>query len=286
MTLSRKLVSIDNGLACATALFRGGMELHRRIDSVVDAIAAEIGQCLNVNFTLAKVISAHTVSQIMSHNATPAMDTSQFSDLMTRNHGAGEALLRFPAEPNLSSTPHKRHERELSEAKERAEAAEALTVEGSGEAGDAAVPLPESGPAESGVRILIAEDNLSNQMVIRHFLEMSGYRSDVANNGLEAIRAAETRTYDLVLMDISMPEMDGIAAAAKIRDLARTWDTEPIIVAVTAHALPGDRKQFLAAGFDEVLVKPLRKRELLRGLSKWLSEAPPLPERAHGLNRS
>ncbi len=146
------------------------------------------------------------------------------------------------------------------------------------------VPLPGPGPIRSGVRILIAEDNLSNQMVLKQFLELSGYYSDVASNGLEAIRAAETRNYDLVLMDISMPEMDGITAAAEIRDLARTWDTAPIIVAVTAHALPGGLKRFLTAGFDEVLAKPFRKHELLRGLSKWLSVAPPRPETARGHN--
>lgn len=177
-----------------------------------------------------------------------------------------------------------RHERQPTEAKEQAEVAETPIVEGPGEAGEVVVPLPGPGAVRSEVRILIAEDNPSNQMVIKHFLEMSGYRPDVASNGLEALRAAEARAYDLVLMDISMPEMDGITAAAEIRNLARTWDTAPIIVAVTAHALPGDRKRFLAAGFDEVLVKPLHKRELLRGLSKWLSVAPPLPETTRGLD--
>ena len=164
------------------------------------------------------------------------------------------------------------------------EAAEAPAVDGPGEAGGAVVPLPGPGPARPGVRILIAEDNLANQMVIKHFLDMGGYRSDVASNGLEAVHAARTRAYDLVLMDISMPEMDGITAAAEIRDLARTRDTEPIMVAVTAHALPRDRERFLAAGFDEVLVKPLRKHELFRALSKWLNVAPADPEARRSLN--
>ena len=166
----------------------------------------------------------------------------------------------------------------------RLEAAEAPAADGPGEDGGAVVSLPGPGPARSGGRILIAEDNLANQMVIKHFLEMGGYRSDVASNGLEAVRAAETRAYDLVLMDISMPDMDGIAAAAQIRELARTWDTAPIIVAVTAHALPRDRERFLAAGFDEVLVKPLRKHELFVALSKWLSEAAPEPVATRSFN--
>ncbi len=286
MTMTDKLIPIDNGLACATALLRPAMELRRRIHSAANAIAAKLGQCLNFNFPFTKALAAHIVSQDLSHKANSTADSGHFTDLMTRNHSAVEARRRFPAEPDLSSAAQKRHERELTEAKEQAEVAEAPIVDGPGEVGEAVMPLPGPGPVRSGVRILIAEDNLPNQMVIKHFLEMSGYRSDVANNGLEAIRAAETRAYDLVLMDISMPEMDGITAAAEIRDLARTWDTAPIIVAVTAHALPGDRKRFLAAGFDEVLVKPLHKRELLRGLSKWLSVAPPLPQTARGLNRS
>lgn len=164
------------------------------------------------------------------------------------------------------------------------ETAEGPAADGPGEAGGAVVPLPGPGPARSGVRILIAEDNLANQMVIKHFLDMGGYRSDVASNGLEAVRAARAQAYDLVLMDISMPEMDGITAAAEIRDLARTRDTAPIMVAVTAHALPRDRERFLAAGFDEVLVKPLRKHELYRALSKWLSVAPADPEARRSLN--
>ncbi len=163
------------------------------------------------------------------------------------------------------------------------EATEAPAADSPGDAVGVVVRLPCLGPTRPVVRILIAEDNLSHQMVIKHYLEMIGYPSDVASNGLEAVRAAETWAYDLVLMDISMPEMDGITAAAIIRYLARARRTSPIIVAVTAHALPGDRKRFLAAGFDEVLVKPLRKRELLDGLSKWLSGAPPRPPRGRHL---
>jgi len=119
------------------------------------------------------------------------------------------------------------------------------------------------------VRILLAEDNPANQVVTRTMLEKEGIQVDIASNGLEAIDAMKTRSYDLVLMDIGMPEMDGLEATAAIRKLPGKNSKTPII-AMTAHVMQGDRESILEGGMDDYLSKPVRKAKLLRRISKWL----------------
>jgi signal transduction histidine kinase/DNA-binding response OmpR family regulator len=119
--------------------------------------------------------------------------------------------------------------------------------------------------AEHPLRILLAEDNAINQKVGRKMLEQLGYVSDLARNGREAVDAVRETTYDLVLMDIQMPEMDGQEAMRQIR--ADFNSHAPYLVALTAEALEGDRERFLASGFDNYLSKPLQAaalQELLR----------------------
>jgi PAS domain S-box-containing protein len=117
------------------------------------------------------------------------------------------------------------------------------------------------------LRILLAEDNAVNQKLALRLLQQMGYRADVAGNGLEAIEAIERQTYDVVLMDVQMPEMDGLEAS---RQITRRWPRgqRPRIIAMTANAMQGDREMCLAAGMDDYLTKPIRVAELVSALSR------------------
>ncbi len=119
----------------------------------------------------------------------------------------------------------------------------------------------------SPLKILLAEDNASSQKVALQILMRLGYRADVAANGLEVLQALERQPYDLVLMDVRMPEMDGLEATRVIRQ--RWPDDGPKIVAITAFALEGDREMCLAAGMDDYVSKPIRKDELAAALGKY-----------------
>src|SRR5262249_4257701 len=111
------------------------------------------------------------------------------------------------------------------------------------------------------------EDNVVNQKLAQRLLEQMGYRADVAANGLEAIAAVERQPYDVVLMDVQMPEMDGLEAT---REITRRWPREsrPRIVAMTANAMQGDRELCLAAGMDDYVSKPIRVEELIAALDR------------------
>jgi signal transduction histidine kinase/DNA-binding response OmpR family regulator len=115
------------------------------------------------------------------------------------------------------------------------------------------------------LRILLAEDNVVNQKLALRLLQQMGYRADVASNGIEAIESIERQTYDVVLMDVQMPEMDGLEAARRI--CARyPPGARPRIVAMTANAMQGDREMCLAAGMDDYLTKPIRVERLVEAL--------------------
>ncbi|WP_394134892.1 response regulator [Aliivibrio fischeri] len=121
----------------------------------------------------------------------------------------------------------------------------------------------------SDAKILVVEDNHANQIVIKNTLGYAGYSIDIAQNGKEAIIKAINTQYDLIFMDISMPEMDGMTATKKIRSLSDTHQNMPII-ALTAHALSGDKERFLEAGMTDYLSKPFNRSDLLECLAKYL----------------
>lgn len=124
-------------------------------------------------------------------------------------------------------------------------------------------------------RILLAEDNITNQQVALGILKKLGLSADAVANGAEAIQALRTIPYDLVLMDVQMPEMDGMEAARVIRDTKSTVLNHDIpIIAMTAHAMHGDREKCLEAGMNDYIAKPVTPRALADALLEWLPKDP------------
>ncbi|MCF4966228.1 PAS domain S-box protein [Nostoc sp. CMAA1605] len=117
------------------------------------------------------------------------------------------------------------------------------------------------------LRILLAEDMVINQKVALLMLRKIGYRADVVGNGLEVLEALQHQTYDVVLMDVNMPEMDGLETSRRIRQ-TRHGDTHLYIIAMTANAMQGDREACLAAGMDDYISKPIQIDDLAKALSK------------------
>ena len=120
--------------------------------------------------------------------------------------------------------------------------------------------------ARHPLRILLAEDNVVNQKLALRLLGQMGYRADLAVNGLEAIACVERQTYDVVLMDVQMPELDGLQASREIKKRWPAAAARPRIVAMTANAMQGDREECLAAGMDDYVTKPIRVDALVETL--------------------
>jgi CheY-like chemotaxis protein len=132
--------------------------------------------------------------------------------------------------------------------------------------------VPGKMPADFAARfpyeILIAEDNVINQQVILQILQNMGYTPDLADNGEMAVAAAQQKKYDIILMDMQMPEMDGLEATGIIRSGGKH---QPVIIALTANTLPGDEEECLKAGMNDYLGKPIKIEELVSKLTKWKS---------------
>lgn len=122
--------------------------------------------------------------------------------------------------------------------------------------------------SKNPLRILLAEDNAINQKVTLRILDRLGYRADVAANGIEVLEAIKRQSYDAILMDVQMPEMDGVEATHQIRSLL-PLEEQPWIIAMTAHALPGDREQYLHEGMDDYLSKPVRPPDMVACLERY-----------------
>ncbi|MBC8507059.1 MAG: response regulator [Anaerolineales bacterium] len=117
------------------------------------------------------------------------------------------------------------------------------------------------------LQILLAEDNLINQKVAIRILEKLGYRVDIAANGLEVLDALERQHYDVILMDVQMPEMDGVEATKRVLEKYST-EERPRIIAMTAHAMEGDRERYLGLGMDDYVSKPIRLPDLIAALRR------------------
>jgi signal transduction histidine kinase/CheY-like chemotaxis protein/HPt (histidine-containing phosphotransfer) domain-containing protein len=135
-----------------------------------------------------------------------------------------------------------------------------------------AVPQPKAGDEKvrfaPGQRVLVAEDNAINREVARELLRMAGLEVGEANNGLEALEQLELGIFDAVLMDVQMPELDGIETVRRIRNQPHLQKLP--VIATTAHAMLGDRERFLAAGMSDYLAKPISEGALLQVLARWL----------------
>jgi CheY-like chemotaxis protein len=142
---------------------------------------------------------------------------------------------------------------------------------------DGAIPLitrfsvQDAREPHAYLRVLLAEDNLVNQRLAVRLLEKRGHRVAVAATGLEALLALEKESFDLVLMDVQMPEMDGLEATAAIREKERATGRRQAVVALTAHAMKGDREKCVAAGMDGYLTKPIRPQELDQLLETYVN---------------
>jgi signal transduction histidine kinase/CheY-like chemotaxis protein len=124
------------------------------------------------------------------------------------------------------------------------------------------------------LRVLVAEDNAVNQLLVKRMFEKLGHRIDLAANGREAVKMATDLQYDIIFMDCSMPEMDGYAATAELRDLERSGVRRTPIVALTANAMTEDRRRCLDAGMDDHLSKPVRAEDIRKALDRWVAPAP------------
>jgi CheY-like chemotaxis protein len=140
------------------------------------------------------------------------------------------------------------------------------------EAVAAPTPMPAPTAAQGGIEILVAEDNAINQKVVRQQLRRLGYLADMVGNGVEVIEALERQDYGVILMDMQMPEMDGLEATRRLRRRF-TGSSAPWIIAMTANALPGDRERCLEAGVDAYLPKPVILDELSAALALAISSA-------------
>jgi CheY-like chemotaxis protein len=129
------------------------------------------------------------------------------------------------------------------------------------------VPSEPCGP-EAKLCILLAEDNIVNQKIIRTLLERAGHSVEVAPNGRVALAAHQRQEFDLVLMDIQMPEMDGFEAVARIREAERTSGRHTPVIALTAHAMAEDRDRCIAAGMDDYVSKPVQKQQLFEAIQR------------------
>ena len=134
----------------------------------------------------------------------------------------------------------------------------------------AAVARDAAAPPTAVRRVLLAEDGLVNQEVAVGLLEMRGHRVVVAGNGKEAVAAWQQQAFDVVLMDLEMPEMDGLEAAAAIRAKEVATGRHVPIIAMTAHAVAGFRDRCLAAGMDDYITKPIKPEELFKAVESDL----------------
>jgi len=209
----------------------------------------------------------------------PGMDGFEVAEQIQRAGGLAEATILMLSSADRKGDAGRYHElgiaRYLTKPVKQSELLDAILMAFGGRRRDG-VPV-ESVPArtvppvnaEAGpLRILLAEDNAVNQRLAIRLLEKQGHRVALANNGREAVEAVLRQTFDVVLMDVQMPEMNGFEAAAAVRAAERGTGRHLPIIALTAHAMKGDRERCLEAGMDGYLSKPIQTRALAQALAE------------------
>jgi PAS domain S-box-containing protein len=136
-------------------------------------------------------------------------------------------------------------------------------------------------PMNRRLRVLLADDNATNQRLVELLLEQQRHRITTVSNGREAVDRSAKQRFDLVLMDVQMPEMDGFQATAAIRERERGTNIHTPIIAMTAHAMAGDRERCLAAGMDAYLAKPLRPEDLMAAIAQFFPTSATPPATRH-----
>jgi CheY-like chemotaxis protein len=133
-------------------------------------------------------------------------------------------------------------------------------------------PRPDIRTGSRSFRILLAEDNVVNEKVARAVLEKAGHKVEVARDGRQAVELMAAGPFDVVLMDVQMPEMDGFEATAAIREMEKHTGGHTPVIAMTAHAMGGYKERCLEAGMDGYLTKPIRRELLLQALAQFQGE--------------
>jgi CheY-like chemotaxis protein len=168
---------------------------------------------------------------------------------------------------------------QIRQSPELAGKAKVIILPSAGQRGEAArcqelgVDAHQTKPKAARLRVLLAEDNPVNQKIASRVLEKQGHHVTIAADGRKALAALDGENFDVVLMDVQMPEMDGFETTSAIRVRERDTGKHLPIIAMTAHAMQGDRERCLAAGMDSYIAKPIRARELIELLEKFCHAA-------------
>jgi signal transduction histidine kinase/ActR/RegA family two-component response regulator len=150
-------------------------------------------------------------------------------------------------------------------------------IAGAGAARERTLPAAERTAGPASPLVLVVEDSPVNRLVAVHVLERCGFRSHVVNDGREALGALSTQRYDAVLMDCQMPDIDGYEATRELRRREAGRSRHTPVIAMTAHAMAGDREKCLAAGMDDYIAKPVRSQTLVEVLKRWIPDEEPPP---------
>ena len=210
--------------------------------------------------------------------------TTMVTKLRLTRHTAGThfVLLSYVGSQNPSNLFSAHLAKPLKPAHVRDTLARLTQTQKTGQATAPTVVIPSGRPADTHpLRILLCDDNAINQKVASRMLTQLGYKPDVATNGIEALKAFDTAHYDLVFMDVQMPEMDGLEATRQLRERQTHPDRyphcqpPPVIVAMTASAMPGDRDRCLKSGMDDYLAKPVRPDDLRKLVESWAKKLGP-----------